>query len=344
MPAISVIVPIYNMEQYLDRSIKSLLNQSFSDVEILLINDGSTDKSLDICKKYEKIDSRIKVVDKANGGVSSARNKGLKIASGDYIGFIDPDDWIETNMYESLYRKITNADYDIAMCNYVEDNNTTIKEVRIQTNKEVLNKEDIIKWLIANLIGPKDLNSNADRIMGSVCRLLIKKEIIFKKQILFSEQLTLMEDLIWCIEVFANASKVIIDDGAYYHYMNNEGSAVNIYRKNMKELQQTVLNKIRNILIREQLYAIHEERLSVRYVRMIIALLVNETHRENDKKLKEKLQEIKALCSDAELEKILKSINTKDYTFRKRMALRAIEKKRSVYLYLYYTIFNRLFK
>jgi len=81
MPKISIIVPIYNMEEHLDRSIKSLLNQSFSDIEIILVNDGSTDKSLEVCKKYGSIDKRIKIADKANGGVSSARNKGLEIAT-----------------------------------------------------------------------------------------------------------------------------------------------------------------------------------------------------------------------------------------------------------------------
>ena len=87
-----------------------------------------------------------------------------------------------------------------------------------------------------------------------------------------------MEDLVWCIEIFANTNQIIIDNGAYYHYMNNEGSAVNIYRKDMKELQQTVFNKIKNILITERLYERYEDRLNIRYVRMFIFSIVNETH------------------------------------------------------------------
>ena len=176
------------MEEHLDRSIKSLLNQSFSDIEIILVNDGSTDKSLEVCKKYGSIDKRIKIADKANGGVSSARNKGLEIATGDYIGFIDPDDWVESNMYESLYQKVTSDNYDVAICNYVQESNGVIKEIRIQTNKYILSREDIVKWLIPNLIGPKDLNSNSSRIMGSVCRLLIKKELIEKNKYYSSQK------------------------------------------------------------------------------------------------------------------------------------------------------------
>ena len=109
----------------------------------------------------------------------------------------------------------------------------------------------------------------------------------------------------------------------------------------MKELQQTVFNKIKNILITERLYERYEDRLNIRYVRMFIFSIVNETHTKNDRSVKEKLQEIKYLCKDNQLKKILKSINMKGYTFRKRMILNAIEKEWSVYVYLYYTIFNR---
>ena len=95
---ISIIVPIYNVELYLEKCIESIINQTYKDIEVILINDGSTDKSGIICDKYAKIDDRIIVLHKENGGVSSARNKGLDIAKGDYIAFVDPDDYIEPNM------------------------------------------------------------------------------------------------------------------------------------------------------------------------------------------------------------------------------------------------------
>ena len=100
---ISIIVPIYNVELYLEKCIESIINQTYKDIEVILINDGSTDKSGIICDKYAKIDDRIIVLHKENGGVSSARNKGLDIAKGDYIAFVDPDDYIEPNMYEEMF-------------------------------------------------------------------------------------------------------------------------------------------------------------------------------------------------------------------------------------------------
>jgi glycosyltransferase involved in cell wall biosynthesis len=103
MPLVSIIVPVYNNEKYLRKCFDSLINQSLRYIEIILVNDGSNDNSLLICHEFQKIDTRIKVIDKPNGGVSSARNAGLKLACGEYVGFVDSDDWIEPDMYEKMY-------------------------------------------------------------------------------------------------------------------------------------------------------------------------------------------------------------------------------------------------
>ena len=122
---ISIIVPIYNVELYLEKCIESIINQTYKDIEVILINYGSTDKSGIICDKYAKIDDRIIVLHKENGGVSSARNKGLDIAKGDYIAFVDPDDYIEPNMYEEMFGIIKTFGVDIVSCNYqqIDENN-----------------------------------------------------------------------------------------------------------------------------------------------------------------------------------------------------------------------------
>lgn len=114
---ISIIIPIYNAEQHLNKCIESVVNQSYSNLEIILINDGSTDSSIDICEKWHKQDSRIKLIDKKNEGVSIARNKGLSISTGELIGFVDSDDYIEHNMYELMKRDMDNYGVDIVMCN-----------------------------------------------------------------------------------------------------------------------------------------------------------------------------------------------------------------------------------
>lgn len=112
-PKISVIVPIYNAEKYIDRCMKSIYDQTFQDIEIILVNDGSMDKSAEICKEYKAKDDRVTFIDKKNEGAGSARNAGIEAAKGDYLAFPDVDDWFEPTMYEELYRVAVQGDYDI---------------------------------------------------------------------------------------------------------------------------------------------------------------------------------------------------------------------------------------
>ena len=124
MSKISIIVPVYNTEKYLSKCLNSLIKQTYKDIEIIVVNDGSKDKSLEIAKKIAKQDNRIKVFNKENGGLSSARNFGIEKASGEYIGFVDSDDYIKENMFEILYNMIKEANAKIAICGWylVEDN------------------------------------------------------------------------------------------------------------------------------------------------------------------------------------------------------------------------------
>ena len=118
MPQISVIVPIYNTEKYIHKCINSILGQSFRDIEIILVNDGSEDNCGQIVNEYQKADARIKVIHKENGGLWSARNAGLDIATGKYISFIDSDDWVKREMLEEMYNKAEEHQADLVVCNY----------------------------------------------------------------------------------------------------------------------------------------------------------------------------------------------------------------------------------
>ena len=141
---ISVIVPVYNSEKFLSDCIESLRNQSLKEIEMIFINDGSTDSSLKILREYEKIDSRIKVIDQKNSGPSAARNKGLDIAKGEYISFIDSDDWIDKDMYKEMYyiAKKNNSDAVISDMKVVNENKEAYVK-GITYNLELYNKKDI---------------------------------------------------------------------------------------------------------------------------------------------------------------------------------------------------------
>lgn len=138
---ISVIVPVYKVEEYLDRCINSILNQTFKDFELILVDDGSPDKCGLICDKYAQKDSRIKVIHKENEGLSAARNTGIEIAKGEYIAFVDSDDYIDKRMYEELYNASINNKSDIVICDYQ----------KIYSNNEINNYKLVKKYQIENL-------------------------------------------------------------------------------------------------------------------------------------------------------------------------------------------------
>ena len=125
-PIISIVVPIYNVEKYLPQCIDSILNQSFKDFELILVDDGSTDNCLKICEDYKKLDKRVIVIHKENGGLSSARNAGIKVSRGKYIAFIDSDDFIHKDMYKVLYNNLKNNNLDISICNYTRVNENSL--------------------------------------------------------------------------------------------------------------------------------------------------------------------------------------------------------------------------
>ena len=150
---ISVIVPIYNTEEYLEKCINSIINQTYRNLEIILINDGSTDNSLNICKEFEKKDSRIKVISQKNQGVAYTRNVGLSNATGDYIAFVDSDDYIKLNFYEELYKCSQRYDADIAMCEFslINEKNEKIEyNLKKQKKKEIEYEEKIEKKCLRN--------------------------------------------------------------------------------------------------------------------------------------------------------------------------------------------------
>ena len=137
MPKVSVIVPVFNVEKYVGQCLESLINQTLKNIEIIIVNDGSTDKSLSICEEYARKDNRISVYTKENGGLSSARNYGLQFVSSPYVGFVDSDDWVSENFYEVLYNSITVNDCDISATSAIRKHRNSQK-YRFNYKQEVV--------------------------------------------------------------------------------------------------------------------------------------------------------------------------------------------------------------
>src|SRR5699024_8503264 len=233
MPEISIIVPVYNKEKYLDQSLKSILNQSFDNLEIILINDGSTDNSLEICKTFEKKDNRVKVISQINQGVSVAGNTGIDNASGKYIGFVDPDDWIEKDMFLKMYKKYEETNSPVCISNYFQETKEDVIKRELSTTADVLINKEIYNQILIKLIGPQSINEST--IMSSVWRLLIKKELIVDNSIIFPQKINRMQDLAFSLEVFIHTEKVCVVKDCLYHYKVHDDSASMVYDVNRFE-------------------------------------------------------------------------------------------------------------
>ena len=145
MIKVSIIIPVYNAKKYLANTLDSVIKQTYKNLEIILVNDGSTDNSKDICESYAKIDKRIKVINKENGGVSSARNYGLALAKGEYISFVDSDDFLFENMIETLVNDIQNTNAEIAVCGYWHVTEEEYRKIRkTATNEKFVNVEVLV--------------------------------------------------------------------------------------------------------------------------------------------------------------------------------------------------------
>lgn len=261
--SVSIIIPIYNAEIYLPYCLDTIRNQTYKDLEVILVNDGSTDDSGKICDEYSKKDNKFIVIHKKNGGVSSARNAGLKIAKGRYIGFVDPDDWMEPNIVENLYKLITNNDADMSCCGYYKEdiegkiiNKTSGADPMRINNKEVLN----------NILNPNGYYS-------FVWNKLFSSNIIKKNRIYFDEDIQFGEDLLFCCEYLTHSNIIIYDSTPYYHYIIHNDNITKSQFSYKKITYLTALEKISNLL--SDLKDVNVSNFKTNYIRINISILMH---------------------------------------------------------------------
>lgn len=215
---ISVIVPIYNVEKYVEPCIGSILNSTYRDIELILVDDGSTDASGAICDRYAAKDQRVRVIHKANGGVSSARNQGLQVATGEYICFVDGDDVIHPDMLETLVCALQEGDYDFSMCSMKRVNaGEAIDMGTIDTNaltKKVITYEDFCHGLYGH---------NQD---GAFYNYLVNK--LFRRELINGERFTelrMCEDIEWIHRVCLKMKSAVFVAAEFYFYIQHDSSA-----------------------------------------------------------------------------------------------------------------------
>ncbi len=263
---ISVIIPVYNCEEYLDHCIESVLNQTLRNFELILIDDGSTDSSPQICDNFAAMDDRIIVIHKENSGVSCARNEGIKAAKGEYLTFIDADDYIDSQMLEKLYQMAKDNSTDMIVSGIV---------METWDNEEI---KESVEFKIKNsiLYSPKELLKECGNsfplicISGPCCKLY-KLETIKKENILFDINLSRGEDTCFNLDVISKIKNIFFTEDVFYHYRRwNPNSLFTKFRKDVYEILCIVNEKQLKIMIDLGCDKVAIEKFKCDYVKSLL--------------------------------------------------------------------------
>lgn len=264
---ISVIIPVYNVEKYLIRCVDSVINQTYKNLEIILVNDGSTDSSGNLCDELENNDDRIKVIHKENGGLSDARNTGEQESKGEYILFIDSDDYIHIDMIKSLYEQIKSENADVSICGVM---NVYLNSQNPQCNDTeqyfVCDKKEFLKQY---LIG--------ERIPGSICNKLLKRSVANRLKFPVGK---IYEDAFYHYDLISTAEKFVVNTKPYYYYYHRDGSITTKPFKN-KDLSYIDIYKKYYELILKKYEDLNEEgffRFAYSYFFILDKMLLEEDY------------------------------------------------------------------
>lgn len=320
---LSIIIPVFNTEEYLSKCLDSVCSQTLEDIEIICVDDGSSDDSLNILKEYAKKDERIRIISKENEGQGIARNIGIKEARGEYVGFVDSDDFVKKDMFEKLYQHANKNNLDIAMCKVSEFNNVTHEVndnlwyyslgVFRDFDKEIFNHEDTSDFTCEISVTPYNK--------------IYKRSLLWDNNIHFAENL-IFEDELFFYDVYLKAKRIsIVDENLYYYRTNRKGSTVE--KSSEKDYSDIIpiFKQIREKIIETGNYDLYKVKVANRFIHLILWRF-SETSPKFRKNFYELIKEdFKELLKDQEIynnlapnikSRTLKLINSSNYeAFRK---------------------------
>lgn len=326
---ISVIVPVYNKSDTLKHCIDSILNQDYQNLELILVDDGSSDNSFDICSKYAEKDNRVKVFKKENGGVSSARNFGLKIASGEFIQFVDADDFLEKDMCSKMLYAINLGHFDVVVCSYKKYDGDKIKN-KISLDFEcenVFQFKDKFSFLFENALFNPPWNK------------LYKRE---KINSLFDENISLGEDLLFNLEYFKTCEKVKIIKTCLYNYVDKSFDSLSkAYSDALLENQLYLYKKVKAFSKEYFRDAFLDGSIDRVFLKEIYYLLKKIVY-QKDLTKKEKIFKIKSILERKEIKEIPENLKISDSQIK--IVVFMIRKKLKCSLFIFFKLKNLLRK
>ena len=340
-PIVSIIVPIYNVEQYLDRCMDTLIHQTLNNIEIIMVDDGSPDGCPDICDRYSKLDKRIKVIHKHNEGLGLARNSGIEMAEGEYIAFVDSDDFIELDMYEKLYNIAIKFGADVVISGgFIDEkiDGTTLVN-NIMETVDVF--EGNTRELALKMLGSEP-NFKRDYIYEpSCCKGIYKLSILKENNIRFhSERELISEDYVFHLDLFQVTSNAVCVPECYYHYCQNGVSLTKTYhedrfRRNIKFYKYITKYLLDLKYSKEDLK--YADRILLAWARIAISQ-ISAHYKWYDKNLK---KEILAICNDETLKNVLSYYPSYKLPIKHRIFVENIKKKYWIVLFILSSFNNR---
>lgn len=323
-PKVSIIVPMYSVEKYVEQCIDSLLNQTLQEIEIILVDDGSPDRSGDIADDYAKKDSRIKVIHKKNGGLGPARNTGIRVATGEYIGFIDSDDWANHQMFARLYEAAVKNNADIVVSGHCDITNGVItKTKRHPLEGQTLNSSKQIMEIRKNLYGHKLDDDEVEAFPMSVWIAIYKRELIFDNKIEFKEILS--EDIIFNLSAYKYANVITFTGDTDYCYRKDEQPSITQTFSEKKLLRyQDFLTVLAKMASKEddKDCVIRAKRTAIDYCRLYVGIV-----RNSNASFKEKKEYIKIFAHTKEITKCWEGYPIKNLPLQQLIFHKMIEKE-----------------
>ena len=306
-PLISVVVPVYNVENYMKQCIDSLINQTLPSIEIILVDDGSTDKSAAICDDYARKFPNILVIHKANGGLGSARNAGMQKAKGKYIGFVDSDDYVSEKMYEILWKLAEENEADCAYCEFKRFWNENV-EISVNSEKKitVYSDDEILDSYLLDRVGCKPSEKEDCSYGASVGLGLFRKEVLQKSKVYFvSEREFIAEDMIFDIDFIPYCRKIVHTNETLYFYRFNPDSLTTRYVPDRFERNVELCDEMGIRLNRAYHSDIYKIRLDRYFLKITRIALIEEIIHLKKNGWKNAKRNMKRIACNEKLEKVL---------------------------------------
>lgn len=325
---VSVVLPIYNVEPYLERSINSVVNQTYRNLEIILVDDGSPDNCPQICDEWKSRDSRIKVVHKQNAGLGMARNSGLKEATGKYICFFDSDDYVKADIIEKCinFAEKNKADIVIYGFSNVDSQGNIIKTTIPNTKKCVYEGSEVQEVFLPDLIAPNIVTGTKSDLWMSAWCSFYSMDLIKRAQWEFvSERKVISEDIYSLLNLYKNVNRVFVLKESLYFYCANATSLTHVYRADRFEKIKIFYDECVKVAIANGYNSDTINRLSYPYISNTIAAL--RLIQESDCKVSEKIREQLNIVTDAHLRNVIQRISYPKETFNRKLFMKLINKK-----------------